>query len=440
MANIPAKRQREIDEMMDLLASDDPTERREAAYWLGEAAVADAVPKLVDLYENDENRSVRRAAGYALGMFRAVDTAIKRGKEKKVVKLLKQVEEKGKLGRRANKGGLIRTILGLLVSAALLAAAYQFAPNDIIHTMQISLARVGLFPAAPSTDRQTLISNIRQSYIGLRDNTTTLQAEFQRALGGGTLDCTAFFNVVEPVQLLPEDAAAYSDIAQIADRLNAAHASYTTAYTRFDSACLGIAPMPVEEVGTVYASLVSTIQTLPDLQTALDAAERGDEVTLPTVVPTNAPPTGVAPTEPPTQIPPPTTDINIADPRAHLPTLYGILENVNADRGAASLLEQFWQDVQGSGASAACGGTHPPVPDNYVLPEADAQASADLAQAVQLINSGLDTIRIGWTDFEFACNSGELRQRASQELTEIRAARALFQAAEQSLNLVRDEI
>jgi hypothetical protein len=440
MANNPAKRQREIDDMMDLLASDDPAERREAAYWLGEAAVADAVPKLVDLYENDDNRSVRRAAGYALGMFRAVDRAMKRGKEKQVVKLLKQVEEKGKLGRRANKGGLIRQILGLVVALALMGAAYQFLPNDIIRTVQTSLARVGLFEVTPVTPRATLLSDIRQTFIALRDNTTTLQGEFQKALGGGTLDCTAYFNVVEPVQLFPEDAGGYPDIAQIVDRLNVAHANYATAYARFDSACIGTEPLSAEQVGPVYASLVSTIQTLPDLQTALDAAETGQEVILPTIAPTAAPPTEILPTELPTNTPPPTTEINIADPRAHLATLYGIIENVTADRGAGSLLEQFWEDVQGSGASSACGAAHPPVPESYVLPEADAQASPDLAEAVRMINVGLEGLRVGWTDFEFACNSNALAARSSQELAEIRAALASFQAAELLLNNVRDDI
>lgn len=440
MANIPAKRQREIDEMMDLLASDDPEERREAAYWLGEAAAADAVPKLVDLYENDENRSVRRAAGYALGMFRAVDRAMKRGKEKQVVRLLKQVEEKGKLGRRANKGGWIRRILGLLVSLVLMGAAYQFVPNDIIRTVQTSLARVGLFEVTPVTPRATLLSDIRQRFIALRDNTTTLQGEFQKALGGGTLDCTAYFNIVEPIQLLPEDAGGYPDIAQIVDRLNVAHSSYTTAYNRFDAACLEIEPLAVEQVGPVYASLVNTIQTLPDLQTALDAAESGQEVVLPTIAPTAAPPTEILPTEAPTNTPPPTTEIIIADPRSHLATLYGIISNVTQVRGTATMLEQFWVDVQSSGSTLACGAAHPPVPENYVLPEADALASPDLAEAVRLINSGLDEIRMGWTDFEFACNSNALAANAAQELRDVRQALASFQAAELLLNAVRDDI
>jgi hypothetical protein len=438
MADMSVRRQREIDEMMDLLASDDPAERREAAYWMGEAAVADAVPKLVDLYENDEDKSVRRAAGYALGMFRAVDESIKKGKDQKVVKLLKQVEEKGKLGRRANKGGSMRLILGLLISLIVLALAFQFVPNEIVHTAQTSLAQVGLFQVQPKTARIPLVLAIRQNYIAVRDDTTTLQGQFQAALGGGTLDCTAFFNNPAHFQLAPEDAVAYPDIAQIVERLNAAHGSFSTAYARFDSACLDVAPMPVEEVGPTYATLVSAIQTLPEIETALNAAERGEEVVLPTTQATAAPPTEILPT--PTN-PPPTTEILIADTRRHLAPLYAILEDVTSNRGAAGLLDQYWNDVRQGGSTDGCSLTPPSIPADYVLPEADAQASLDLATAVGQINSGLAMLRTGWTDFQLACTSdSQLVQQAPTEFSEAQQIEALFQAAEQSLDRVRDDI
>lgn len=440
MADIPARRQREIDDMLDQLDSDDPAERRAAAYWLGEAAAADAVPRLVDLYENDEKASVRRAAGYSLGMFRAVEDAIKHGKEKRVIRLLEQVEQKGKMGRRANKGGWIRLILGLLIALTALALAFQFLPVDVVRTVQVSLARAGLFKIDPATERDPLLSSLRQHYASVRDDVVTLQAEFQSVLGGGALDCSAYFNNAPPFQLLGADASAYPDIADIVSRLNNAHGSLTTAYARYDAACLQVQSLPVEEVGTTYAALVNAVQALPEIEAAISAAERGEpapQPEAPTTPPTTAPATAVPVSA---TAAPPTTDISIANPRSHLTALYSLIENMRSQRGGLTLLEQYWGDVQRTGRTTACGTAPPTIPDNYALPPADAQASPELAQAVQSINDALDLTRTGWTDFAFACNSGELNQQAQQEFLEALQAKAAFQAAEQLLNRVRDDV
>lgn len=442
MADISAQRERQIDEMLDLLTSKDPEDRREAALWFGEAAVADAVPDLVDLYEKDENPRVREAAAYALGMFRAVDQAIKNGKEKRVVKLLEQVEQQGKLGSRANKGGWIRLVLGLLIALGVLGAAYVLLPNEIIETAQTALARVGVLQVTPSAERDALARQVRQYYTFLRDDTSTLQTQFQSALGGGAFDCAAYFNNPQPMALSSTDAVAYPDLAAIVRRLNAARESYAGAYARYDESCLRLQPLPPEELGSTYAILVSAIQALPEIETALVTAEQGEAppptaTVGPTPEPTSSVPTEVPPT--PTD-PPPTTEITIADPRSHLSSLYGVLDGVTGQRGALTLLEQYWGDIQRTGVLSACSATIPSVPDNYTLPQADALASEALARAVELINQGLELTRTGWTDLTFACNSGTAFQRANDELTEARTARAAFMAAEQALNIVRDEI
>ena len=68
------ERQQLINAMLDKLEHGNAAERRAAAYWLGEAAAGDAVDELIKTYHDDDNKSVRAAAAYALGMFRAVDT------------------------------------------------------------------------------------------------------------------------------------------------------------------------------------------------------------------------------------------------------------------------------------------------------------------------------------------------------------------------------
>jgi hypothetical protein len=130
----------------------------------------------------------------------------------------------------------------------------------------------------------------------------------------------------------------------------------------------------------------------------------------------------------------------VADPRRHLSSLYSVLDDVTGQRGALTLLEQYWDDVRRSGTTAVCNSTIPTVPENYVLPTADGQASSSLLQAVELINQGLELTRTGWTDFTFACNSGNVRPVASAELGEAAQTRAIFLTAEQALNIVRDAI
>jgi hypothetical protein len=444
MADIAAKREREIDRMLDQLASEDAAERREAAYWMGEAAVADAVPQLVDLYEHDDNAGVRAAADYALGMFRAVEETIKRGKEKKVVRLLERVEKQGKLGRRANKGGWVRLVLGLLIAFVAFAAAYRFMPEALVQTAQTSLVQAGLLKITPNTDRETLLRSVRERFTAVKNDTTTLQTQFQTALGGGTFDCASFFNIPTPFEMTGADAVAYPDIAQIVRQVNTAQNNLAAAYARFDAACLEVQALPAGEIGPTYGILVNAIQALPEIESALSAAEgreaaapAADVTSVPEIAPTSGPPTAIPPTA---TNPPPTTEIRVADPRSHLANLYGILDDVTGQRGALTLLEQYWGDMRRSGTTAACSSTVPTIPENYVLPTADGQASSSLAQAVGLINEGLELTRTGWTDFTFACNSENVIPIASQELMEAGQARALFLTAEQALNIVRDAI
>lgn len=438
-------RERQINAMIDQLSSPRASERREAAYWLGEAAVGDAVPLLVELYKSDDDPSVREAAAYALGMFRAVEDALKRGQEDRVVRLLEQVEIEGKLGKRANKRGLARLLLGLTLSFALLAAAAALLPDETVETaleaagLEQALAALGpAEPAAPSAPaapddaaRSRIAADLRASYAQISADATTLQNQFLSVLGGGTLDCTAFFNNPPPVDL--ERAAAYPELAALAGQLAGAQADLNAALARYNDACDGVQPLPVEDVGPVYGIVIRALQALPQIEAAISAAEAGEPVSLP---PTATPTPTTTPT--PTQTPPPTTEISIANPRAHLAGLYSLIDTMTGQRGQLTLLGQYWRDVQQAGRTDGCNQPLPPIPADYNLPPEDARAAPALGQAVELINQGLELTRVGWADFLIACGSRELAPGVSNGLALYNTAHTAFQAANQLLDSVRD--
>ncbi|MFQ3566245.1 MAG: HEAT repeat domain-containing protein [Aggregatilineales bacterium] len=451
MSEAQAKaRERQINAMIDQLSSPRASERREAAYWLGEAAVGDAVPLLVALYQNDDDRGVREAAAYALGMFRAVEDALKQGQEDRVIRLLEQVENEGKLGKRANKRGLVRLLLGLTLSFALLAAAAALLPDETVDAaleaagLEQALAALG--PAEPATtpasaaldgagavdeSRSRIAADLRASYAQISADATTLQNQFLAVLGGGTLDCTAFFNNPPPVE--PERAAAYPELAALASQLAGAQTDLAAARARYDGACDGVQLLPVEDVGPVYGIVIRTLRALPEIEAALSAAERGQPGSPPptaTPVPTNTPT--------PTQTPPPTTEISIANPRMHLAGLYSLIDTMTGQRGQLTLLGQYWRDVQQAGRTDGCNQPLPPIPADYSLPLQDARAAPALGQAVELINQGLELTRVGWADFLIACGSRELAPGISDGLALYTTALTAFQAATQLLDSVRD--
>jgi hypothetical protein len=441
-------RERQINAMIDQLSSPRASERREAAYWLGEAAAGDAVPLLVELYKHDDDPGVREAAAYALGMFRAVEDALKRGQEDRVVRLLEQVENEGKLGKRANKRGLVRLLLGLTLSFAVLTAAAALLPDETVDAaleaagLEQALAALG--PAEPAPPPATaddagakdeghsrVVADLRASYAQISADATTLQNQFLAVLGGGTLDCTAFFNNPPPVE--PERAAAYPELAALASQLAGAQTDLNAARARYDDACNGVRLLPVEDVGPVYSIVIRTLQALPEIEAALSAAERGQPISLPAT----ATPTPMD-TPTPTQTPPPTTEISIANPRAHLAGLYSLIDTMTGQRGQLTLLGQYWRDVQQAGRTDGCNQPLPPIPADYTLPPADARAAPALEQAVELINQGLELTRVGWADFLIACGSRELAPGISDGLALYSTALTAFQAATQLLDSVRD--
>lgn len=426
--------QHAIDAHIDQLNSPDPAKRREAAYFLGEAAAADAVTALVDVYHHDDDRSVRQAAAYALGMFRAVEKDLKAGKQERVVSLLRQVEEEGKLGKRAPRRKWAFWFFALLVSLLILAALNLILPGLIGQDAGDSPAPVEVADVpAGSADRAAALAEIRARFDQVRADTENLQRQFQAVLGGDALDCTAYFNNVGPYAL-NSALGGQPDLAALTSQLNDVVTGLSSAKARYDDACFNDNPLPAQDVGPVFALLVPAVQALPTLEAALQAAEQP-----PTAIPVE-PTATLAPTEAPTSVVPPTEPVALADPLRHLPGLYSIIDNMTGSRGANTLLAQYWTDALSAGVTDGCNAAMPAIPADYVLPPEDAQAEPRLDEAVTLLNTGLNAVRDGWSDFAVACSARSLTQRAEAGLAAAQVANAAFQSAAAMLDLIRSGI
>ncbi|HVU13680.1 MAG TPA: HEAT repeat domain-containing protein [Phototrophicaceae bacterium] len=441
----PSALEEKIDAMITQLASKSASKRREAAYFLGEAAAADAVQPLVDIYQKDKDASVRAAAAYALGMYKAVEQAINRGQEEHVIELLRGIEEDGKLGRRAPTGRSVRILLGLLVSLLVLGVVY-LARADI---------KASLFGSSKS--HATLVADVNQRYTLVRDDTRNLQTDLLNVIQNQPLSCIGFFNNPAPYQLDPVDGHSYPDIADIVDQLNGAQASLASAKAAYDAACNNGAKFGAAEAQQTFQTLLPALQALDPLQLKLTQAQALQPTVTPeppTAAPTTASaaqPTAVPPTPAPgtpvvtlqsnvTLQPTTATDAQTeADIKKQLPALFDIIDDVTSPRGSSTLLLQYWQDVQKSGTTQGCSiTTVPDIPNTVFIPEADLQASSNLRDAVQLINNGLSALHTGWTNFEFACNSHSLQNKVATELPSAQVAADAFAAADAELQTLQN--
>lgn len=448
MSDAPEQHQALIAAMIEQLETGNARQRRAAAYFLGEAAAGDAIEALVKAYHEDENKGVRQAAAYALGMFRAFEKGMKSGREEEVLELLNQVEQEGKYGHRAPVGKWLRRILALALTLAILGVLNVFRDN----------LKVALFPGL-ARDKVTIARELRQQFTPIKNDITTLQNQFANVVvTGGELDCTAFFNEPPPIPALPHlDSLTHGDLAALIERINAVQQRLVDAKAVFNAACFGGTPLTRETASGVYGDFVPSIQETGSIDAALVAIL--DNAPTPTPIPPTPVPATETPIPPtPTLTPetPPTTEAqpgeapapipttegasasSQANPARHLPALYAIVDRVTSTRGASSLLLRYWEDVQDSGRTDGCSAARPEIPDNYtVLPEIDLQVSIQLSQAVTLINNGLAALRNGWNDFQSACSRGDMVTAYQQYAPLAQVTHDSFDSAVRLLDIVR---
>jgi hypothetical protein len=413
------------------LSSKNAATRRAAAYYLGEAGVDESITKLVSLYKDDPDKSVRKAAAYSLGMFKAVDIALKRGEDDKVVALLHKVVDDGKFGKRAALPVSAVTGFELLLVIVLVALV---AANVLLPGLRpLPIPGIQLPGASPSVDETAILNEMRGAYDQVNNDTTTLQTQFQALLGGSALDCRAFFNNPQPYVLPDNIAQADPELATAAQTLNAAQGSLTAAKVRYDEACDGKQAITTEEIGGLLAPLVTSQLTLSQVYTLLNLREMATLVSA-TATPAATATTPATATIAPTDIP----TVPGPDPRSQLVALYGIIDQVTAPRGANGLLRQYWQDAGVAGYIDACQDPVPPIPDDYVAPPEMIAVSHNLAQAVDQINLGLSLVRQGWQLFSYSCVRRNLSGQATTGTQAAEAADAAFREADRLLSAVRN--
>ncbi len=444
-------RQQQIERLINMLASSNWRDRRDAALMLGELAADSAVDELISVYLNDTNAKVRDAAAYALGQFRAVDAALQAGKEEKVTKLLTKVEIEGKIGQRRRIGRWVKTALALMLSCVALFALYAYLPAGALSSVVPTIERPIDYAA-----KAAAAGRIRPIFNQLRDNLTTLQSQFQAVLGGGAFDCQAYFNDLQPGAFSQVNVGAFPDLVQVVDLLNDTLNREQAARARFDAACSGAETLDAQSIGPIYAMIVPAMQALPAAEDILRVAESAQPPavveTLPsgeTGIVTEAPATQVeatvapvetsVPTIPPTSAPP-TREIAIVDPDTALRNLLAISDSLTAPRGAGSLILQYWTDAGAFGQTQGCNDLSTPtlIPANYELPADVAQAVPQLSEATRLINESLTAIRTSWMLFGGACQTGNLTALADSQITELNLAMGKLGIAEQLLTMAQN--
>jgi hypothetical protein len=372
-------------------------------------------------------------------MYKAVERSLKAGDEAIVVALLTRIEEKGKLGSRANTGRTLKIELALLISLIAILALFAFR-NDI----------KGMFFGSSKTKTQ-VVAEASAAFQPIKNDTRTLQTELLDVISSRPLGCIAYFNNPAPYQIDPVDARTYRDVAAIAEQVSAAQSSFAAAKARYDAACNQGAEFGPAQAQETFQLLLPALQSLDSVELALTQAAAAGEAAEPlsTAVPATAAPVNVAPTiETPgvlqsdvvLQTAVPADVLAAGDPKVHLPALYNMIDNVSSSQGAGALLLQYWQDVENSGSTGGCSIPTPPtVPDmNVTIPEADFTASTDLRTAVDQINNGLATLRVGWGVFREACNTNTLADRVATEIVNARVAMSSFTAAQVKLDAVRN--
>jgi hypothetical protein len=403
MSDAKAKaRLREIERSVGKLKSKNADERAEAAAYLGETAAADYINDLIDLYETDSDKGVKKAAAYALGQFKAIDRALSKGKQAQVEKLLTDVEENGKIGRRAPVGGVVQIIVILLVLFGILAAGYLFAPQLRQQLNRTTEAAQAL--SAPRRDRPTLIADARALFTGVRDDAQTLSNEYRRLLTNEPLTCSAFFNDPAAYVINPADASASPDIGGVIARLNEARLALLTAREPYTQACAGERALTTADSGAVLQPLTPVTVALGEIEAQLGALTGDGQ---PTLVPTT----------------PPLTNAN---PAAQVAPLNALIEEITAPEGAAGLLVQYWGEAGTTGTTAGCTVPAPIIPDDAIITPADAAASPNLAAAVEQINTALAKVRNGWNQLAASCAENAAGTQARPQLTNAQEAVLAF--------------
>jgi hypothetical protein len=254
----------QVQQNIKLLSSPNANVRRKAATWLGESGDPSAITRLKQVYEEDPDAGVRRAAAYSLGMFRALEQGMSSEDNDLVYERLEDIALRGKMGRRVpiRLGCLTRLLVALLVSLAILLAfnfvvwpQYQDQILDIL----------GLEPLADPA-----AAAISDLLLAIREDTTLLHDQYSDP---AALECGLSFN--NPIVYMVENPDNQPELAGIANRLNGQLALLAVARAPYLQACSPDSSPLTEAAAAVPLASLETIQAELDAIEADLAAVRG---------------------------------------------------------------------------------------------------------------------------------------------------------------------
>ncbi len=261
-----------------LLSSKDAKSRMKAAAWLGEAGDPTCITMLKQVYKDDPDPKVRDTAKYSLGMFRKLEEELHKSDQTKVQKLLEDVAVRGKMGRRVpvSVRSLVKLEIGMIISAVLVAVLALILPPIFRQTVTEAVQQIN--DPAPTTapvvdkDRPTLVSDLQAALTLVSNGTTTLQTQYQTKLGGGEMNCSAYFDLLTPVTLSPANASAFADLNTLATDINTLQTSFAAAKSTYDRVCDTGEQLAASEFGAPMGQVIALMQSITTTQAALAAA------------------------------------------------------------------------------------------------------------------------------------------------------------------------
>lgn len=431
---------KEVDRRMKIILTRkrDLDERVEAAYWLGNSGAPKAITALRKVYRGDKNPQMKRATAYALGQFKALDEAIERdfgdsvlealGEERNahVVELLQEIALGDTSGSSKPSGGWVRRLVGILTFTLIILVALNAVllgggtgeddPADeptFTDPLAAAFAEATENPNVVVVDAANyeLLNTIRLSTNELERAAASLNTIYATAVEPATdADTTSETSPSLPTCPLtitvPEDITvppAEVNIGDIATNHNLVALDLRMLREQTETViCTEGRPFNEGEVTRnqlILDNVTTTITTIREgitaqLPTTLATATPAPEVTAEPVVPT----------ETPTPVTEPSLEPIVE--RGYVSDLIGIITQVNARDGAATLLLQYWEDVEASGRTVGCNLPQPAIPVLDAVPD-DVLLDPDdtLERSWQQLINGLDQLQAGWDLFRAACDN-----------------------------------
>lgn len=412
-----------------------PPQRLEAARWLGEVGAVTSIPDLVTVYRKDKTPGMKETAAYALGQLKALELALEDPEIlDETYSALEQVQLYGKLGKRANRGGVLLRQVGLLISAIILIVLALLAPtlrDAAISSGLVAPTNTPLPPeptatATPDTPEIALDSLV-EYYTNLLSDAEALSGQMSVITRGESQACEDLVNNFNnPPDFVLSDLRTESNLVQLAQQLNDASDLIDPVREAFNESCASSVPISREQALNEYFDSVVAAQRL--LRDSVPLFE-GNAVELPST-----------PTNTPTPMPEPTATPDITPLLPHIRTLEVIISDMSGLGAPTSSLISYWNAVEQFGGSSSLEGclqTRFTIPDDYDTPQNLMDAFPLLQQATDSVNLGLLLLRQSNETFFSSCERNQFPGDVLTWAQRTEASQAAFNEAQGFLEQLR---